>query len=343
MTRLFIPEPLSGREIHALLAFHFGEKPWRGVFNEGISNYFEKEAVFVDTLQDADAILLPHNFKNIDAEESAYINAQADEAEKMGVPIFAFAFGDLNDGVVFDPRVRVFRLSVYKSTLQPNDVVIPTTAESFIDPPVRKKTDIPSVSFCGYAGQKSFWQKLTYYLKHMLWELRAWRQPILRARKQGIYWRKRAMQVLLRSPLVRTNFIIRRSFSGALRTIELAPEVARAEFIKSIQDADFVLSPKGDGNYSNRFLETLSLGRIPVLIDTDVVLPLEDEIDYSKIIVRVPMSAVKETPQLIRKFYDVLSPQEWEERQRLARKIFDEYLRQDVFFRRYFADLKHRT
>ena len=101
-------------------------------------------------------------------------------------------------------------------------------------------------------------------------------------------------------------------------------------------DADFVLAPKGDGNYSNRFLEALSLGRIPVLIDTDVVLSLENEIPYEKIMVRIPMNRVGKTPEYIRTYYDALSEEEWKERQKLAREIFNAKLKQDVFFRNFF-------
>ena len=146
------------------------------------------------------------------------------------------------------------------------------------------------------------------------------------------------MKVLQRSSYVRTNFIIRRSFSGAVRTIELSPENARKEFIDSIVDSDFVLTPKGDGNYSNRFLETLSLGRIPILIDTDTPLPGENSIPYEKIIVRVPMQEVEKTAEYVRRFYEALTDEEWKERQNLAHQIFETYLKQDVFFRNFFND-----
>jgi hypothetical protein len=204
---------------------------------------------------------------------------------------------------------------------------------------LRPKNDVPTVSFCGFAGFKTPKQWVSYALKNTFWEMRAIFNPVLRAHKLGVYWRRAAMRALKSSLLVHTDFIVRRSFSGASGTIELPPAQARAEFTDSIIQADFVLSPKGDGNYSNRLLEALSLGRIPVLIDTDVILPLEDNIDYTKIIVRVPMHRVGDTAQLIREFYDVLSVEEWHERQRLARNIFDEYLRQDSFFHFYFTRL----
>jgi hypothetical protein len=138
------------------------------------------------------------------------------------------------------------------------------------------------------------------------------------------------------SPLIKTSFIVRRGFSGALKTIDLPPERARKEFIDNVRESDFVLAPKGDGNYSNRFLEALSMGRIPVVVDTDIMLPFEDAIGYEKIMIRVPMDGIARTPHYIREFYDKLNEGEWQERQRLARETFDDYLRQDAFFRYYF-------
>ncbi|MFZ2500407.1 MAG: exostosin family protein, partial [Minisyncoccia bacterium] len=159
------------------------------------------------------------------------------------------------------------------------------------------------------------------------------------ARQLGVYWRRRMIAACRRSSHLQTNFIIRRAFSGARRTIELDPVQARAEFIQNIINADFVLAPKGDGNYSNRFLEALSLGRIPIVPDTDIVLPLEGSVDYSFVMVRVPMNRVCETPKYIHEFYDALTEVEWQQRQQLVREIFEKYLRQDSFFRYFFVEV----
>lgn len=48
--------------------------------------------------------------------------------------------------------------------------------------------------------------------------------------------------------------------------------------ITDIQNADFILSVKGDGSFFCRFYEALSLGRIPFFIDTDCILPFENMI-----------------------------------------------------------------
>jgi hypothetical protein len=202
---------------------------------------------------------------------------------------------------------------------------------------IRQKTEKPRVSFCGMAALPTLRNWTAYWAKNFYFEIRAIFNASWRARKLGVYWRRKSMRACAKSTLVNTFFIVRKTFSASSATIELDPTKARKDFIDSIIESDFVLAPKGDGNYSNRFLETLSLGRIPVLIDTDAVLPFEDRIDYEKIMVRVPMHEVSNTPRYIRAFYDALSQKEWESRQRLARETFKRYLRQDSFFNEFFG------
>jgi len=332
---LYIPEPLAGVD----LASWFAPK-WEGALFRTIGwpVFFDEDVERVPVEQ-AKGILLQNNFRLMSLESEAYIAKYADLGVKHGIPVYIFSFGDFTDELHFDPRVHIFRLSVYSTELHPHDIVTPTFTEDHGRESVviRKKQAKPIVSFCGMGGFPSWKGWVKYYIKNFLWDVRAFFNPRARAKKIGVYWRRAMMHACEQSPLVDTNFIVRRSFSGLKRTIEVDPQIARKEYLDSITESDFVLAPKGDGNYSNRFLKTLSLGRIPVLVDTDVVLPLEDVIDYSKIVVRVPMKDVHNTPKYIREFYDKLSESDWQDRQRMARKAFEEYLRQDSFFRYFFT------
>lgn len=340
--RFFVPAPLASAELHNLFYFKFSpERLTTNVFKEPpFPNYFET-ATYVERSEEANVLVLPNNFNTLSGDAVAYIRQWADEGERLHIPVYVFSFGDFSYEVPFDERVRVFLMSSYKSVLRPNNILVPTTARSFEDVVrvPRPKQEIPLVSFCGFAGFKTRKQWVKYLIKNARWDIAAYARPLLAARKLGIYWRRVAMRALESSPLVTTNFIVRRSFSGAARTIELSPDQARKEFIESIIAADFVLTPKGDGNYSNRFLETLSLGRIPVLIDTDTPLPCEDVIPYDKIVVRVPMLEVKRAAEYVRRFYDALTPDAWKERQMLAHELFEKHLRQEVFFKEYFDTL----
>lgn len=333
--RLHIPVALH----NVPLISWFAPLPKDAIFRSiGRPTFFENDVERVES-GSAQAIVLPNNFTRINPTIEAYIKRYADLGERYRISVFLFSFGDFTDRLHFDSRVRVFRLSVYRSSIQPQDIAMPTFAEDYGSERAapRSKQPVPTVSFCGMGAFPSWTKWFKYYVKILISDMQAFADSHMRARKIGVYWRRAMMQACRRSALVATNFIVRRSFSGLRRTIGGDPETMRKEFIDSIVDADFVLAPKGDGNYSNRFLETLSLGRIPVLADTEVVLPLEDEIEYAKIIVRVPMNRVADTPRVIRDFYDTLTEEEWRRRQQLARKTFEQYLQQDAFFRHFFA------
>ena len=57
------------------------------------------------------------------------------------------------------------------------------------------------------------------------------------------------------------------------------------EYIQNMNQCEFCFCPRGTGNFSIRFYECLYFGRIPVLIDTDILMHYEDEIDWSNHIV----------------------------------------------------------
>jgi hypothetical protein len=71
------------------------------------------------------------------------------------------------------------------------------------------------------------------------------------------------------------------------QTILEVQKKAREVFYKNITNNLFTLCVRGWGNYSYRFCQTICLGRIPVLINTDCSLPFEEIFDYKNNIVIV--------------------------------------------------------
>lgn len=337
--RIYTPEPLKELPIHQTFYFLYPPKDMGGGLFRDVNQTFFKE-VHVEDIESSDAIVLANNFaKELDGTAREYIARYADMAERTQKPIYLFSCGDFTDVLKFDPRVYVFRYSLYRPEVGPRDIAIPTITE---DPPqelifIQKKRAKPLVSFCGQGGFNTPRRWAAYYVKTLVNIFASVLNPRVRARRLGVYWRRKMIAACKKSSLVATNFIVRGSFSGNKNSIELDPAQARREYLESSANADFVLAPKGDGNYSNRFLKTLAFGRIPVLVDTDVVLPLEHMIDYSKIVVRVPMNRVRDTPKFVDDFYSALDEEQWKARQRLAREIFEKYLRQDAFFEQYFS------
>jgi hypothetical protein len=143
----------------------------------------------------------------------------------------------------------------------------------------------------------------------------------------------RAIRHLQKSHQVRSNIIERGSYSGHRETITEDPAQARQEYIDNMLSSDLALVVKGDGNYSYRFYEALSLGRVPLFIDTDCVLPLDDVIDYDSFIFRVPYSDIHRLGSILREEWNAWQDAEFQSMQRDAREAYQTYLRPDRFLR----------
>lgn len=93
-----------------------------------------------------------------------------------------------------------------------------------------------------------------------------------------------------------TDFIIRRGF--------WAPEVgskikARKQYYENLLNNRYALCIRGEGNFSFRFYEALCFGRVPILIDTDTVLPFERKIEWEKYIIRIKEDEIPELSNYI--------------------------------------------
>ena len=75
-----------------------------------------------------------------------------------------------------------------------------------------------------------------------------------------------------------------------------------------------------------RLNEVMSMGRIPIQIDTDMVFPFESEIDWEKHCVMVPGKNWQEAGHYVMQFYRTHSAKELVEIQKSNRKIWEEYL-----------------
>lgn len=301
---------------------------------------------YVDTLQEADFVLIPQAIKRLTPAWLTYLDAVEAGVKGSGLRIIVFVGGDLGHKVHIDrENVIVCKGTAYASSMKPNEILFPGYAEDLgqeNDVAPRAKGALPTVGFCGYAGFPNRWSFFRYSVKNFLLDVCAavTRDPRYRAFKRGIYFRRTAMHYLSANPRIRTSFVIRDSFSG----VNIPnPKSARDEYIRNMIQSDFVLCPKGDGNYSIRFFEALSLGRIPILIDTDIVLPLEKSIDYSKFVIRIPHTELSRIGDTIADFFEAISDADFINMQSAARSAFKEYLRYDSFFNTLLPVLKQEN
>lgn len=331
MIKVYIGELCPGYSHHPLLFPNLGrpEKKSRLFLSRA---YDVLKGPLVEIVKEpgmADYFMLPHEYFVIEKEwEYLYrFKAVADEYKKK---ILIFDWSDYDRPIKIDNAI-IFRVSQYKSQKRENVIVMPPFVEDLGALPNKFKSTLPTVGFVGYAGYRSFFHFLKGGFKDLF---------KFGVHKNGLYWRRKAINILRKDSRIKTNFLVRHFYSGHSDTIKMEPNKAREEYIRNITESDFTLAPKGDGNYSIRFFEVLSLGRVPILVDTDCILPLEEEVDYSKAIIRVPARSLTELPERVATFYANIGNGEFIAMQIAARQIFENHLRADKYFPYVFDKLK---
>ncbi len=337
MLKVYAGTPIANLPYLELLWPNWGARP-TGRWSDQAFKYLTNPVVEVvtDPLM-ADYLLLPHNW-NLVKNNKQYLVQWQELINKYKKTLIIFNPGDNNESIGLSSTI-VFRHSQYRSRLLPNEIIMPGYVEDLgvsgiIAKPKKLK---PVIGFCGWAKPASWRAGLKMTIKTWL------TYPVYR--RQGLWWRGRIIPKLKQSNLVDVNFIIRRSYSGNEKTIELNPIKARAEYLNNIINSDFTLCVRGDGNFSTRFYEVLSLGRLPLFIDTDCALPLEGKIDYSEIMVKVDYCDFNRVDQIASAAYQNWDEAEFESRQKKAREVFERHLRMDRFLAavlsdRYLAEYK---
>jgi hypothetical protein len=309
-------------------------------------SYRREDFALVEDITQADFYLLPHDYWHLKHRYPDALAQMLDEAREANKPILIEAAGDVH-GVVDVPHSVVLRIDQYRFALPQNEIKIPVICEDLLEThragkfQARAKGDVPIVGFVGW-GRLSLKQRVRTFIKEIPHRLVNLFNSNYAVYVKGVFWRERAVKIFTASPRIKTNFIIRTSYSGNVKTAVGDMQKNRVEFVENILYSDYTLIVRGDANEATRFYETLSLGRIPVLIDTAVVLPLEHLINYREFCVIIDHRELSRAPDILADFHATLTPESFVAMQEKARYIFEHYLRFDAFSKHLAEMLKER-
>jgi hypothetical protein len=90
----------------------------------------------------------------------------------------------------------------------------------------------------------------------------------------------------------------------------------KTRYIRHLEAMTYVICPRGIENFSIRVYEALKYGRIPVIIDTEMVLPTE--IDWDQVAIRIPYDCLNNVYDIILNDYNSRSADEFIARQQTA-------------------------
>lgn len=103
--------------------------------------------------------------------------------------------------------------------------------------------------------------------------------------------RRRALDALAADPRIDTDFVVRDRYrAGLVSHAERADRTSptASEFFDNIRSTAYTVCVRGGGNFSTRLYEALCLGRIPVVVDRDQVLPWAGIVPWDELAVIVP-------------------------------------------------------
>ena len=128
----------------------------------------------------------------------------------------------------------------------------------------------------------------------------------------GAFARIETMEALFASKLkgkqIDYDIIEKKEFSGSEQELN--------EYRTHLERCTYILCPRGTENYSFRIYEALSAGRIPIIIDTDVVLP--KEINWDRVSLKVPYDSLDQLREIVLRDYETRSESDFVKRQNEA-------------------------
>ena len=259
--------------------------PKKKNFFQSILNVTEE---FCSSIIECDYVLLPPT--SIHEYSVQKYNLEVKNAIKNNKKLIIF-LGNDKDGSHNIPHKMglVFRSSGLLSESTDNVFGLPTiNLDLFSENYASKKL---SISFCGYFGNHNM----------------PWYQT-----------RKNVAIKLLKEIPERCDFIINNSWGDVDDPLTL-------KFHKNIKNNLYGLCVRGGGNFSFRLGEVLMMGRIPILIDTDCILPFPDLIPYDTNFIRIPIEKIDDMVNIIEKYHESHTEEELMQIQKENRLIWETY------------------
>ena len=296
-----------------------------------------KDLEYCKEQSDADAFLLPFTWNYyFDVQE---IQQALDLIEKYGQwnkPIYTWAGGDYSY-IVPEGDFILYRHNGYQSRRRKNEHAYPVIIRDPLEylglPSIKilKKEKKPKIGFCGLANRNWIDGSLRAGKNYMFKLVNSIRKPYLDMSHpiSGASLRRRALKLLSRSNDVNSNLLIRSKSGGQ----KINTEKNKLEFWENMLGSPYILCIRGTGNYSARFYEALAMGRIPILVNTDCILPLDDKINWKQHCIWVENNNLDSMIEKIDNFHRKVSEDEFRSLQTLNRQLWEEKLTYDGFYK----------
>lgn len=304
-----------------------------------------KYYTITDDLRAADMVLVPYRHNWLLQFDKGLLAECSRVAHAANLLLLIDGSGDMETSLAIG-NAYILRIGGYRFMSERGRIQVPLLADDLLERykggrlDIRKKEEgKPVVGFAGWTKLYPV-QSLRTVIKELPVRLQGIFDARYRACTKGVFWRQKAIRILQRSPRVLFNLRARNSFSASPKTARGDMQTLREEMVDTILQSDYALDIRGDANNSTRLFEILSLGRIPVIVDTERNFPFSDKIDYSSFALIVDFRDINHLPERIAEFHKSISPERFEQMQRNAREAYVNYFRIDALMRPLVEELR---
>ncbi|AXT20742.1 hypothetical protein D7030_11785 [Flavobacteriaceae bacterium AU392] len=304
--------------------------------------YLKNEILFeyykiVNVVSECDFIVFPIDYVAFLKFKTDFLTLQ-ELAKKYNKPIWIYSAGDYG----FTNYIKnsyTFRLGGYKSKLNDSTFIMP----SFINDPyktqlsqrfsTKQKEEKPDIGFVGHAQSgilkyfKELLNHLKYQIKRKTNKLVADSQSFYPSSIKRAYYLKK----LNLNKNLNTNFILRENYRAGILT-ETDKYKTTKEFYDNVFNNAYTFCMRGVGNFSIRLYETLAVGRIPILLNTDCKLPLSNIIKWSQHCVILEETKEKSIESQILEFHNSNTEETFNTIQNNNRQLWENYLVRHAYF-----------
>lgn len=311
--------------------------------NSQILDNYEK----VNAPDKADFLALPLSVEYLfEQNQKKYYYDFLQLAKSHNKKLLVFTGGDYGK-TINDDSVITIRLGGFKSKFPKHTFIM----SPFIDDPFLKYNfdfypleyvHDPSIGFVGHSAQGIVkWSKeFLVFLKNNFEKIIGKKNTDMQSFYPSSIKRYQYLTKLESNKQLITDFIFRNRYGGG-RNSDTERLKTTLEFYKNIQDNAYTFCLRGAGNFSVRFYETLAMGRIPLLLDTDCRLPFENEIDWAKHALIIHNTDIDSIVKSIIDFHEKLDEMLFKELQMENRKLWENYFTKDGYFINLKQDLKN--
>ncbi|WGF92732.1 exostosin domain-containing protein [Aequorivita marisscotiae] len=293
----------------------------------------------VNHIEAANIIVVPLEYSYSMKKYNNIVQDLINQALKIGKPIWVYSGGDFGYSLK-NQNVYNFRFSGFKSKLNRRTFLLP----AFVNDPyglhINKefstinKQPKPKIGFVGQAkgGFLKYLKELLSFAKTNIKRFVIKQLRDYQAFYPSITKRAKYLELLKKSNHLQTHFILRNSYRAGVKTLAEKHKTTQ-EFYQNIYNNPYTFCLRGAGNFSVRFYEVLATGRIPILINTDCLLPLDNKINWDKHCLIINEANIKTMPETIVQFHAKLSNQDFLKLQKSNRELWNNYLRRHTYFK----------